>query len=80
MKISGYEYYNKHGGGYYRRFIKANPEFQTIDFERFVISRNRGDRDSGELGDIAKHEILRLAGEWEEKKWRFPNVYGEPKE
>jgi len=79
-KIENWDYYNKYGGGYLNRFLVRNPEFNTKEFIEFVITHNKGDRDSGELGDIAKHEILRLAYEFEEEKWRFPNVYGEPKE
>lgn len=75
---SPYNYYNKFGGNYFYTFLKRNPEFKTPEFRLFVIGRNRGDRDSGELQDIAKHEVLRLAAEWSEKLWRFPNCYGEP--
>lgn len=75
-----YEYYCKFGGGYLKKFLERNPEFDSEEFIDFLISRNRADRDSGELQDVAKHEILRVAAEWEEKKWRFPNVYGEPPE
>jgi hypothetical protein len=75
-----YEYYNKYGGGYFFKFIKQNTEFDNDEFLEYVTGHNRGDRDSGELQDIAKHEVLRLAYEFTEHKWRFPNVYGEPKE
>lgn len=78
--MTNYNYYNKFCGGYYLRFLKANPEFNTKEFDEFVISHNKGDRDAGEVGDIAKHEVLRLAYEFEEHKWRFPNVFGEAKE
>ncbi len=71
MSANSYNYYNKFGGGYYYQFLKANPEFGCKEFEVYVISHNRGDRDSGELGDIAKHEVLRLAAEFEERIWRF---------
>lgn len=75
-----YEYYCKYGGRYIGKFLKRNPEFDTPEFIDYLQERNRGDRDSGELQDVAKHEILRVAAEWEEKKWRFPNVYGEAQE
>lgn len=78
--MSNYGYYNKYGGGYLNKFIQRNPEFDNDDFIGYVATNNKGDRDSGELQDVAKHEILRLAYEWEEYKWRFPNVYGDPKE
>lgn len=77
---SPYNYYNFNGGGYYGKFVQRNPEFKTEEFEEFVISKNRGDRDSGELHNIAKHEVLRLAAEYAEKRWRFPNAYGDPVE
>ena len=75
-----YNYYNVFGSGYYYKFIERNPEFNNKDFEEHVIRFNKGDRDSGELGDIAKFEILRLASEWVERRRRFPNVYGKVKE
>ena len=80
MSTTGYNYYNKYGGGYIRRFLERNPEFDTEDFLEFLQAKNKGDRDMGELQDIAKHEVLRVSFEWEERKWRFPNVYGEPDE
>lgn len=72
-----YEYYCAAGKGYFYKFMKANPEFNTEEFTEFVTNKNKADRDSGELQDIAKFEILRLAFEFEEMKARFPNVYGE---
>lgn len=73
--MSDYSYY-LHAGGYFFKFINRNPEFGVKEFREYVVTHNRGDRDAGELGGIAKHEILRLAHEFEEHKWRFPNVYG----
>lgn len=78
MTTLNYDYYNKYGGRYYYKFLKQNPEFDTKEFRDWVADHNRGDRDYGELGDIAKHEILRLAYEFAEDRWRFPNCYGEP--
>jgi hypothetical protein len=71
---SAYKFYAEFGCGYFGRFIKRNPEFDNEEFFQFVIAKNKADRDSGELHDIAKHEILRLAYEWIERQWRFPNV------
>lgn len=75
-----YDYYNKHGGRYFYKFIKRNPEFDNPQFLSFVVKNNKGDRDSGEVQDIAKHEVLRLAYEYTEMQWRFPNVHGEQHE
>ncbi len=61
--------------GYFNRFIKNNSEFNTKEFRNFVLSKNKADRDSGELEDIAKHEILRLAYEFVEHKHRLPNCH-----
>jgi hypothetical protein len=66
-----YNFYNDHGCGYISKFLKQNPEFNSEQFVDFVISKNRGDRDSGELQDVAKHEVLRLAAEWAEYNYRF---------
>jgi hypothetical protein len=79
--VSGdYNFYNCYGGNYISKFISRNPEFDTPEFISYVSCNNRGDRDTGELIDVAKHEVLRLAAEFEEKTWRFPNIYGEPNE
>lgn len=67
-----YDYYNDYGCGYFYKFVRLNPEFRTGSFEAFVSDKNRGDRDDGEFQDIAKHEVLRLAAEFEEHEWRFP--------
>ena len=80
MLECNYDYYKKYGGKYFSKFLKNNPEFDSEEFIEFVIYHNKGDRDSGELQDIAKHEILRLAYEFEEHRWRYPNVYGNAKE
>ena len=52
------------GCGYYAKFISDNPSYNNKEFEEFVIGKNRADRDSGELNDIAKSEIDRLAREF----------------
>ena len=80
---SGYDYYNHYGSGWFGRFVRQNPEFQSDrndpgGFFEFVIGHNRGDRDSGELQDIAHHEVLRLAAEVMEHRWKADNVYGPP--
>lgn len=77
---SMHDYYNKYGGNYFFRFRTHNPEFDCDEFRDFVCEHNRGDRDLGELNDIAKHEVLRLAAEYTEERWRFPNCYGEAQE
>lgn len=46
MTEQTYNYYNRYGGGYFGRFIKANPEFNIPEFRRYVESKNKGDRDS----------------------------------
>jgi len=76
-----YNYYNGNNrDAYIRTFLKNNPEFKCQEFLDYVCQYNRGDRDSGELQYIAKHEILRLAYEFAERRWRFPNCYGEENE
>jgi hypothetical protein len=74
-KMSSYEYYNDYGNCYIKTFLERNPEFDNDNFLDFLAGKNRGDRDSGELQDVAKHEVLRVAAEWEEYKWRFPNMF-----
>ncbi|MBI2020157.1 HK97 family phage prohead protease [Candidatus Daviesbacteria bacterium] len=59
--------YADYGSGYYYKFIKENPEFDTKEFQEYVIVHNKADRDSGELGDIANFEIDRLANEFGSK-------------
>jgi len=54
-----------YGGGYLWNFIKKNPRYDTEEFREFVACKNKADRDSGELGDIAAHEIERLAKAFE---------------
>jgi len=75
-----YDYYLKYGGGYISKFIERNPEFDTPEFVSYLSQHNRGDRDTGELQDVAKHEVLRVAAMYEEYKWRFPNVFGDATE
>ena len=67
-----YEKYCDYGCGFFLEFIKDHPEFNTEDFQEYVIGHNKADRDSGELQDIAESEVLRLAGEFAEEhgiKW-----------
>lgn len=74
----GWTYYIHTGCGWFRRFVSNNAAFQDDGFLDYVVAHNRADRDAGELDDIALHEVLRLAAEYEERRWRFANVYGEP--
>lgn len=69
------DYTNGHQNGYLWRFIKNNNEFDSKEFLSFIKKYNKADADSGELGGIAKHEVLRLAYEYVEHKHRFPNCY-----
>ena len=64
MKYTEYTEYIDYGCGYYGKFIKDNPGFDNEEFKEFVIGKNKADRDSGELADIAKFEIERLALEF----------------
>lgn len=78
-----YEYYNDYGCRYFYDFIAQNPEFDCDAFVAYASVHNRGDRDEGELGDVARHEVLRLAAAFEEHEWRFPGFtpgYGAWKE
>lgn len=80
MNEQPWEYYlvdinTNQKAGYFNRFVKKNPEFNTKEFRDFIVSKNKGDRDSGEVESIAKHEILRLAYEFVEHKHRFPNIH-----
>ena len=70
MSSQQYGFYNRFGSGYFYQFLRNNTEFDTAEFRDHVIRLNKGDRDSGELSDIAKHEVLRLAYEYEELRWR----------
>ncbi len=68
-----YNFYIDGGSCYWDYFINNNADFDTDEFRIFAIYNNKADRDSGELNDIAKHEVLRLAYEYSEYKWRFGN-------
>ena len=52
------------GCNYLGEFLKKNPKFDEIKFTEYVMAHNKADRDSGELQDISKDEILRLAKEF----------------
>ncbi|GAG94224.1 unnamed protein product [marine sediment metagenome] len=70
-----YEKYCDYGCGYFLEFIKENPDFNNVEFQEFVIRHNKADRDSGELADIAKFEIDRLAEEFaQEMRIKTPIV------
>ena len=62
-----YEKYCDYSCGYFLEFIKKNPDFNNVEFQEFVIQHNKADRDSGELADIAKFEIDRLAEKFAEE-------------
>jgi len=72
----GWEFYKHPGSGWFDEFLRRFPEFDDGYFRDFVIAANRADRDSGELSDIALFEVLRLASEYTERRWRFQNVHG----
>jgi len=55
------------GADEWGEFLRKNPEFDTPGFRGFSVKHNRAMRDSGELHELAKHEVLRLAHEWEIK-------------
>lgn len=61
--------------GYLYRFLVKNKEFDTKEFIDYCIGYNKADCDSGELSSVAKHEVLRLAYEFIERKHRHPNCY-----
>lgn len=71
MTSQRYDYYNDPGCGAFARLTRTFPEFSNVDFAAFVVAHNKGDRDDGELNDIAAHEVLRLAAEFAESRWRF---------
>ena len=73
----GWYYYQDTSCNAYYNFIDKNPIFDSGEFNEYAICHNRADRDSGELADIAFHEVLRLAAEFTEHKWRFDNCYSE---
>jgi len=60
----GYEPYCDFGGGAFSAHLEANPDLDPDEFGRYVTAYNRADRDSGELDDIAAHEIDRLGKEF----------------
>lgn len=60
-KASGYEDYCDFGSGAFNKYLEKHPELDTEEFTDYVIQYNKADRDSGELQDIAMHEIERLA-------------------
>lgn len=66
--ISESNEYCDFGCGYIGTFIKNNPSFDNEKFYDYVSCHNKADRDSGELQDICKEEILRLAREFSSEK------------
>lgn len=67
-KYMHWPHYCDYGCDYFSEFTGKNPEFDTPEFRSYVACKNMADRDDGELQDIAKFEILRLAEIWAEKK------------
>lgn len=64
------DFYSEPGCGYYSRFIKLNPEFDTYEFQEYVFANNRFEQNASRFNDIAQHEVLRLAWGFAEFKWR----------
>ena len=60
--------YCNFGCNYISEFIEKNPKFNNEDFINYVTTNNKADRDSGELQDISKEEIERLAKEYNSNK------------
>jgi hypothetical protein len=56
-----YEKFCDFGCGYIGSFVKNNPSFDCEEFYDYCSNHNKACRDSGELQDICKDEILRLA-------------------
>jgi hypothetical protein len=59
-----WERYTDYGSGSWGKLIGDRPELDTQEFHEYVANHNRADRDSGELGDIARFELDRLAEEF----------------
>jgi hypothetical protein len=59
-----WEHYTDYGSGSWDKLIGDRPELDTQEFGEYVTEHNRADRDSGELGDIARFELDRLAEEY----------------
>lgn len=66
-KYMHWPHYCDYGCDYFSEFTGKNPEFDTLEFRSYVACKNMADRDDGELQDIAKFEILRLAEIYAEK-------------
>lgn len=56
------------GCNYISKFIEEHPEYDKEEFFEYVANHNMADRDIGELQDIKKEEIERLAKEWKPVK------------
>lgn len=66
--FESYEEYCDFGNNYISKFIEENPDYDNETFIEYVIAYNKADRDSGELQDVSKEEILRLKKEFDNKK------------
>lgn len=61
------------GYDYISKFVEEHPEYDNEDFFEYVSAHNKADRDMGELQDISKEEIDRLADEWKHVKESLEN-------
>lgn len=59
-----YSKFQDFGCNYISTFIEENPEYDNEEFLDYVTTNNKADRDSGELQDVSKSEIDRLAKEY----------------
>lgn len=62
------------GGGHFSAFLEKHPRYDTDEFREFAAAKNKGDRDSGELDDLAASEVERLARAYEEGMTTTANV------
>ena len=70
------DYFLCRKGANFTMFLRGSPEFNTPEFMACCAENNKAALPSDQLDDLAKHEILRLASEFTELKWRFPEVFG----
>ena len=63
------EYFIDRGGNHASEFVSKNPEFDTPEFVSYMICNNKAGLDAGDLQNLAKHEVLRLAFSFSEELW-----------
>lgn len=63
-----YEDYIDPSCSYINTYLDEHPEINKDEFSEYVTVNNKADRDMGELQDVSKEEIERLAKEFKEKK------------